>query len=207
MREMLSANAWLSGNGLRDQVDGGANWRIVGDLVVHRRLDVRFGDKLPPQPGGQRYRATVRDLADTGRDPEPRERSDLVLKAAREDARETCEVGRNVQRETVRRDATGHTHADRSYLRGATVRQVDPHAGLPTLCARGDAVARERVPHCVLDRAHVPDEIVPLDEPDDRIANELPRAVVGDVATAIDAVHSRACRPKDVRSDEQVIRR
>src|SRR5437870_3096174 len=148
----------LSGNGLSDQVEGGANRRIVGDLVVHRGLDVRFGDKLPPQPRRQRYRATVRDLVDIGRRAKPRERSDLVLKTAREDTLETCEVGRNVQRETVRRDATGYTHADRSDLRGATVRQVDPHAGLPTLCARRDAVAREGVAHRILDRAHVPDE-------------------------------------------------
>src|SRR2546430_335702 len=135
----------LSGNGLRDQVDGGANRRIIGDLVVHRGLDVRFGDKLPPQPRRQRYRATVRDLADTGRDAKPRERSWLVLKAARQDALESCEVGRNVQRETVRRNATGYTHADRADLRRATVGQVDPHARLPALRARRDAVARERV--------------------------------------------------------------
>src|ERR1700716_1028439 len=121
----------LSGNGLRDQVDGGANRRIVGDLVVHRRRDVRFGDKVPTQPRRQRYRATVRDLADTGRDAKPRERSDLVLKTAREDALETCEVGRNVQCETVRRDATGYANADRADLRGATVRQGEPNARLP----------------------------------------------------------------------------
>src|SRR2546430_1065070 len=52
----------LSGNGLREQVDGGANRRIVGDLVVHRRLDVRFRDKLPPALSPQPRRATFPNL-------------------------------------------------------------------------------------------------------------------------------------------------
>ena len=125
-----------------------------------------------------------------------------MLKTAREDALETREVGRNVQRETVRRDATRYTHADRADLRGVAIWQIDPHARLPALRARRDAVAGECVAHRVLDRAHVPDEVVPLAERDDRIANELPRAVVGDVATTIDPVHSRAHHAQDVPSDK-----
>src|SRR5207245_7662234 len=122
--------------------------------------------------------------------------SDIVLKTAREDALETCEVGRNVQRETVRRNATRYAHADRADLRGAAVRQIDPDARLPALRARGDAVARESVAHRFLDRARVPDEVLPFAERDDWIANELPRAVVGYFATGIDAVPRPAPPPE-----------
>src|SRR2546425_3480779 len=203
MRERLSAKPRVLGRtALREQVDRGADRRPFGDLVVHRRVDVRFGDKLPTQPNRQRYRATFCDLADTGLDAQSRERSDLVLKTAREDALETREVGRNVQRETVRRDTARYADADRADLRGAAIREIDPHARLPALRARRDAVAGERVAHRVLDRAHVSDEVLPLAERDDRIANELPRAVGGDVATTIDPVHSCAHHAQDVPSDK-----
>src|SRR3989442_6027798 len=107
---------------LREQVDGATNWRVHGDFRITWRFDRRVDDKTASEPGGQRAGAPLAHLGDAGGHAEPLERGDLMLKTTWQDPLERGEVGRHVERETVRRDAARDAHADRRDLRGPSVR-------------------------------------------------------------------------------------
>ena len=140
-----------------------------------------------------------------------------AVQAARHDPRERLEVVVDVDREAVRRDAARDVHADRGDLALA-----GPDAGVvgPLVGARAgvEPGVGERGDDRALDRAQVGDDV---DDPHDRIADELTRAVVGELAAAVDvddvdpaargtkprraaarppASGARACRPADARA-------
>src|SRR6266550_4313372 len=106
----------------------------------------------------------------------------------------------------MRRDAARYADADRGDLRGPAVRKIDPDPRLPALRPRRHAVASKRVAKRIFDRADVGDEIRALGERRDRIPHELARAVVRDVASAIDAIDRRPVGTEDLGADKKMIR-
>src|SRR5579875_3329297 len=103
------------------------------------------------------------------------------LQAAGNDPRERLEVVVDVDGEAVRGDAARDMDADRGDLA-----LPDPHAGVvwPLVAARTcvDSLFRQRGDERPLERAHVADDIL---LPNDRVADQLPGAVVGDLPAAI----------------------
>src|SRR5205823_13038205 len=100
--------------------------------------------------------------------------------------REAATVVGDVQREAV----PGHPAAERDADRG-DLALADPHAGQPRAPPRRDAESGERRDEDTLEHVEVPAHIGPEGaEPDDRVAHQLPGAVVGDLATAVRAERS-----------------
>ena len=122
--------------------------------------------------------------------PSAAERRDrLVADAARHDVVEVRQVGIDVEGEAVHRAAAAQAHADGRDLRGP----VDPHARVAVEPGRtGEPEVGQRVDQHLLDRAHVGDGVGHAAAPlaghrQDRVADELARPVVGDVAAAVGA--------------------
>ncbi len=116
--------------------------------------------------------------------------------------REPRQVGVAVQREPMQRDASAQEpHADRAHLVVAV-----PHAGLdvrapvhrhPELGAGAD--------HHVLEPAQVAAGVRRRSQIDDRVADELARAVEGERAAAIDLPHDASTRLHGGRVPEQLV--
>ena len=132
-----------------------------------------------------------------------RERRHAVVgQPARDDPGEPRQVGVAVQRESVERDARAQEpHADRAHLVVAV-----PHAGLdvrapvhrrPELGAGAD--------HHVLEPAQVAAGIRRRSEIDDRVADQLARAVERERAAAIDLPHDASTRLHRGRVPEQLV--
>src|SRR5205814_6492979 len=110
-----------------------------------------------------------------------------------------------LRREPRRPDASRAAHPDDRALPGPAVRKVDPHPGLAALPPRGDSVGRERVGERELDRANVANEVIVFAETGDRISDELPGSVIGDIAATIDPVDRRARGVKHVGANEKMV--
>ncbi len=112
------------------------------------------------------------------------------------------EVGVDVEREAVHGAAATQAHAD-----GRDLAVLDPHARVAVESGRtGEPEVRERVDQQLLDRAHIGDGVGHAAAPlaghrEDRIADELTRPVVGDVAAA---VGTDQLRTDSFGSDEHV---
>src|SRR6266571_3231931 len=171
------------------------------------RFDRRVDDELAPEPRSQRARAPLPYLRDVRRHAEALERSDLVLETARQDTLECREIGRDVQREAVRRDAARYPHTDRGDLRWPTVRKIDPDTGLSPLAPRRHAIASKRIAQCFLDRADIGDEIRAFGERRDGVTDKLAGTVVCDVAAAVDAIDRCAVGAQNVVTDKKMVRR
>src|SRR5439155_1783352 len=103
---------------------------------------------------------------------------------ARHDAVEMGEIGGDIQREPVRRDPLFHVHADAGDLAAAS---AGPDAGVARLPLARDVEPGERVDQGLLERAQVPMQVAAVAaQVQDGIADELPRAVEGDIAAALD---------------------
>ena len=106
---------------------------------------------------------------------------------------------RHVEGEAVHRPPPLEPHADGADLARVRPVGVDPHAGVLGEPARRHAERRQRVDDQLLDVAHVLGRAEPVAELHDRVADELARAVVGDVAAAADRRRGRR-RPRPGRS-------
>jgi hypothetical protein len=105
-----------------------------------------------------------------------------AVQPARDRPLERPHVVVDVDREAMRRDPALDVHADRGDLA-----LLHPHAGVldPVLwaVAGGDPLVGERRDERRLDPAQVRDHVV---DADDRVADELARAVIGELAAAVD---------------------
>ena len=94
------------------------------------------------------------------------------------------QVGRDVEGEAVHRAPVLEAHADGADLARVRPVGVDPHARVLGQSAGVDAEGRQRVDDELLDVAHVLGRAERVGDRQDRIADELARAVVRDVAAA-----------------------
>jgi hypothetical protein len=161
----------------------------VDGLVAERRREARdHGVEDRPRVGFVAQKLRERRHAAVG-------------DAARDDVVEHREVGIDVEGEAVARAPTCDLDADRGDLLG-----VDPHAGEPRLGVGFDPEIGQRADEHGLELAHVGHDIAetvaPRGKRDDRIADELARAVIGDVAAAV-GVHE--LRTHGVGRDEHVL--
>lgn len=100
--------------------------------------------------------------------------------ATGDDAGKMLEVGRDVEGEAVVSDPTTHRDADGGDFAGA-----DPDAGEAVASGGGEPEATDGTYHHFFQKSEVGVEVFDGRKIDDRIADDLPRAVVGDVAAAI----------------------
>ena len=147
----------------------------------------------------------------------------LALDPTRDDVAEVAHVGRHVQREAVHRPATRQPDAYRGDLARFGAVRIDPHAGIsgqPTDI--GQPEVGEGIDDELLDRRHVGDGVghpppALAGNRQDRIADQLPGAVIGDITPAVGpdefctdgrgvdehvielSVAHRACRRADAR--------
>ncbi len=153
-------------------------------------LDV---DLVVGEVAGERRGQRVDDRAHLGRGAEQRRhrRDPTITDPARHDVGEHPEIRAHVQCEPVARA----THA-RSAPRSPRSSRRPPTPREARHTVRRDAELGERVDDDVLERAHVGDHVTlavaPLRERHDRVADQLPRAVVRDVTAAIRAHQLRA---------------
>src|SRR5919106_1023141 len=151
-------------------VDGGGEQ--AGQVTFHHRQDLVDADR-PAELGRQRRDARVGD-------------------AARHDPVEPGQVAVAVEREPVHGHALGDTKADRAQLAvRPTVVGRNPHtaASLDLDPAGRDAEVGTDVDEHLLDPTDERNDVDRIRKPDDRIAHDLPRAVPGDLAAAIDVDH------------------
>src|ERR1039457_725016 len=135
----------------------------------------------------------------------PRDRRDAAVgDSTRDDPGESGEgLVRHVQRETVRRDPSGYVDADRRDLVVADPDRRD--ALLERRALSSDPEFRESSDQDFLEIGHVPFDVSPPGlEAEDRIADELPRAVVRDLAAAIGLEPLDAELPAAFARDEDV---
>ena len=93
----------------------------------------------------------------------------------------------------MQRDAAGHSDADRGHLaRRAPVVLRHPHAGTPLDPAGGQPELGAHVDQQLLGTPDVRDHVDRVGQPDDRVADELPRAVPGDLPAAVHVHHRGA---------------
>ena len=86
----------------------------------------------------------------------------------------------------VERHPPPHADADRRHLRRRAVAAVEPDARRAGIEPADDAERQQRVDDRLLQQPHVrPDAQPPVGQADDRVGDELPRPVVGDVAAAV----------------------
>jgi hypothetical protein len=161
--------------------DGGAEAaeaELGAERLDHAGADLGQGDRAAEQPR-QAGDAAVRD-------------------AAGDDRLEVGEVGVDVHGEAVEGDVALDRHPDRHHLLVA-----DPDAGV---AGRAGALDAEVGQHPDERRLEAPQEVA--DAPahrEDRVADELARAVVGDVAAALDVVEREAARTQLVFADPEVL--
>ena len=162
--------------------------REVLGAVAPRHV-LALGDAAAPPLGGQAGDG-VDDVAHRHVDALLGERGDrAVVDAAGDDVlAQVGHVGRDVEGEAVHRAPALQPHADGADLARARARRRRPtRPGSRPAGRRVTPNARQRVDDQLLDVAHVLGGAEPVADVDDRIADELARAVVGDVAAAADA--------------------
>jgi hypothetical protein len=101
------------------------------------------------------------------------------------------EIGAHVEGETVKGDVAFHSNPDSGYLY-----VTDPHTGIARASDAGDSIARKDVD----DNAFEPPQVL-TDKSSyrkDRIADQLPWTVVGDVSAAFDVVKRKPLRAQVV---------
>src|SRR5919204_3744301 len=167
----------LDGHGLREQVDGAPYWRVGRYLALPGRLDREVRHELTAEACRDRLRAAIGDLAGAPVHAQTGKRGDLVSEAARDHPIKAREIGRDIEREAMRRDTARNAYPDRGDLRGTSVAQVHPDPGLAGFAPTADAICGQRVGDAELERTNVGDEIASLAEKRDRIADDLAGAV------------------------------
>src|SRR2546425_10152698 len=130
------------GDALLEKVDRRADRGALADLRLERRLGRAAVDHIDSESLSQSTREERLHLVE--RDPyaEALERRGLMREPARDHALEPGEIGRDVEREPVGRDAAAHAHADRAELRGWAGRERHPYAGALRDPPRSDAKLR-----------------------------------------------------------------
>lgn len=127
-------------------------------------------------------------------------RDTSVRNAARNDQIEVLQIGRDVEREPVARHPSRDPDADRRQLLAS-----DPDAGQAVDTAGVDAVVGSGANQDLLDVADVSVDVLSIGfQIDNRITDDLSRAVVGDVAAATGFVHLDAARREKVGISEDV---
>ena len=173
--------------------------QVVGPVAPHdvAPVDGRLAvaPAAPQRRGPRRHR--VGDVAQADVDPLVGQRGHpLVGDPARHDVAPVAHVGRHVEGEPVHGPAPGEAHADGRDLARVVAVGVDPDARvLAQPAGPGQADVGQRVDEELFDRAHVGDGVgqpvlpaAPLGRKrHDRVADELARPVVGDVATPVGA--------------------
>ena len=157
------------------------------------------GDDGLVQPQCERGREALRGGRDAGgrracchpRPAElPTDRGDRdVGEPARVDELEVGEARGHVEGDAVIRDAVLHAQPQGAQLAGKPLGApgVHPAAGIPVATLGRDPVAAGRVRHGELEGAHERSQQHPLvSELDDGVRDQLPRTVVGDLATSLD---------------------
>ena len=125
----------------------------------------------------------------------------LVADPTGDDHVEVREVGVHVEREAVHGDPAADSNADRADLAVA-----DPGAVQARDPRRGDAQVGARANHRLFEQLHVAADVTAVGvEVDDRVADELAGAVVGDVAAAAGLVDFEAARAEELGRHEHVI--
>ena len=110
-----------------------------------------------------------------------------VADAARHDVlAQVGHVGGDVEGEAVHRAPALEAHADGADLARVRAVGVDPHARVLGEPSGADAEGGQRVDDELLDVADVPGGTELVGDGEDRVADELARTVVGDVAAAAD---------------------
>ncbi len=98
--------------------------------------------------------------------------------------REIAEIGCDVEGEAVHGDPAGDPHPD-----GGHLAPLGPHPRIARLRPGVHPEVRQGGDERLLHLAHVGDDPLRVLEADDGVADELARAVVGDVAAAVDVEH------------------
>ena len=166
---------------------------------------VRPASQAPPLEYGREVRRqAVHHLALRQRSAELalQARDAAAADAAGHDQVEGGEVGRDVEGEAVRGDPARDAHAD-----GADLLVPEPGAGEAGHAARREAVVRAGADHHFLEVAHVAVHVAPVGgEIEDRVADHLAGAVVGDVAAAAGLEHLEAALAQRLGGEEHVLR-
>ena len=121
---------------------------------------------------------------------------------ARDNQPELVEVGRHIERKPVAGDPAGNPDADRRQL-FQPARGIDPGAGEPCLPRGHDTERRRDANHDILEVADIPVHVEAVGpQIQDRIADELTRAVEGHVSAAarfkkLDAVSFERLRSRE----------
>jgi hypothetical protein len=123
-----------------------------------------------------------------------------LREAARNNVLEITQVGRDVERETVRCDPSADVHAYRADLGGA-----HPDSRTFRDAGRLDPEIRQRVDHGLLDRPHVGAHVaLPFTQVQDGIADDLPWPVIGDVAAAVRGIKGDAGARQDFFAGQKI---
>ena len=150
-----------------------------------------FHDAVGEVRGEPRHHR-VDDPVEIGRGSEhPRQRRDAPIgDATRDDVFEHPEIGVDVERESVTGAAACDLHPDRGDLL-----VTDPDAGIARLALGRDSEIGERVDEhafeCTHVRHDVAQSVTPVGQRDDRVPDQLPGPVIGDVAAAIGDARGR----------------
>jgi hypothetical protein len=104
----------------------------------------------------------------------------------------------------MRSDPAADVHADRrEFFPGTGL--ASPDAGLSRFAPGDNAELRRRTNHGLFEHSHIPHNVTPdLIEVQDRVAHNLPRPVIGDVAAARSLKVLNALLPKDIFAGKQV---
>src|SRR6266566_2761928 len=120
-----------------------------------------------------------------------------VRNAAGDDEVEIAQVGGNIVGEPVRSDPPADVHANRGEFFGSAARGSRPNAGFTRFAPGFDAELGGSADHRFFEHAHVPDHVpANLGKVQDRVADDLSRAVIGDVAAAIRSMELDSAPPR-----------
>ena len=173
----------------------------IATALPHSRPTPKARARPRPSPSRSRPNFSARRGHDRARRPASEapcrsSRATDVMRAAAMPhgtiQREAGEIGGDVEREAVRRDPSATAHADRRDLLLA-----DPHSGAPGRASRVKPEMPRAANQRVLEVAQVAVRSCgPRAQIDDRIADELPRAVIGHVPAAIALGDRDAAAPR-----------
>src|SRR6185437_15466908 len=117
---------------------------------------------------------------------------------------EVAEVCGDIECKTVRRDPAAKVHAQGGELFFA-LRRIDPDAMAAENAARGETVVGGREDHHLFELLDVPADVaLVLREVENRIADDLAGAVVGDVAAAVCLMEFDVHLAQDIRVGEKI---
>ena len=116
-----------------------------------------------------------------------------VTNSARHDAIKPRKVAIAVEREAVHRDTASNAHSDRGYLAGRAIIGGHPYATAPfDLSHCGEAEFATRGHDGRFESTHMFNHIDRIRKSHDGVGHELPGAVPGDFAAAVDVDHRGA---------------